>query len=59
MKETTDSPVSVTSAPNKVQLSSEGKTSGQFLSQVLETDSLEAQSAKNQKDKFLLEGNSP
>ncbi|MFJ9497766.1 hypothetical protein [Brevibacillus centrosporus] len=56
MKETADSPVSVTSAPNEVQLSSEEKTSGQILSQVLESEFVKAEESLKKEDKYLLEG---
>ncbi|WP_183192761.1 hypothetical protein [Brevibacillus nitrificans] len=56
MKETADSPVSVTSAPNEVQLSSKEKTSGQILSQVLESKFVKAEESLKKEDKYLLEG---
>ncbi|MED1954132.1 hypothetical protein [Brevibacillus centrosporus] len=56
MKETADSPVSVTSTPNKVRLSSEEKASGQIFSQVLETEAVKAEESLKKKDKYLLEG---
>lgn len=56
MKETADSPVSITSAPNKIQLNSEEKASGQIFSQVLGTEFVKVEESTKRKDKYLLEG---